>query len=79
MSLLALFQDVLPSYRIRLPTAAEMAVRVTKETKQLWDYERAVLSHYQLYLKLLEHTWNQHKKICHYTQCIANDGNLVTV
>jgi nucleolar complex protein 3 len=62
ISLLALFQDVLPSYRIRLPTAAEMAVRVSKETKQLWDYERALLSHYQLYLKLLEQTFDKHKK-----------------
>jgi len=61
MSLLALFQDVLPSYRIRLPTAAEMAVRVTKETKQMWDYEKSLLSHYQQYLKLLERTWEQSK------------------
>lgn len=59
MSLLALFQDILPSYRIRLPTAAEMAVRVTKETKKLWDYERSLLFHYQQYLKLLQHTWNK--------------------
>lgn len=62
MSLLALFQDVLPSYRIRLPTQAEMAVRVTKETKQMWDYERALLTHYQQYLKLLERTWNDSTK-----------------
>ena len=61
MSLLALFQDVLPSYRIRLPTAAEMAVRVTKETKKMWDYERALLNHYQQYLKLLERTWEKSK------------------
>lgn len=61
MSLLALFQDVIPSYRIRLPTAAEMAVRVTKETKKMWDYERSLLSHYQQYLKLLDRTWTKSK------------------
>lgn len=63
MSLLALYQDVLPSYRIRLPTQQEMAVRVSKETMQLWKYERALLQHYQQYLKLLERTWwrNKHK------------------
>ena len=58
MSLLALFQDILPSYRIRLPTAEERAVRVTKETKQMWDYERSLLTHYQQYLKLLQRTWD---------------------
>jgi len=56
MSLLALFKDILPAYRIRPPTKQEMAVRVSKETKKLWDYERAVLNHYQQYLKLLETT-----------------------
>jgi nucleolar complex protein 3 len=57
-SLVALFQDILPSYRIRLPTAAELAVRVTKETKKLWDYERNLLQHYQQFLKILERTWD---------------------
>ena len=54
LSLLAIFQDIIPSYRIRLPTSEELAVRVTKETKKIWDYERALLSSYQQYLKLLE-------------------------
>jgi nucleolar complex protein 3 len=59
MSLLAIFQDILPTYRIRLPTAAELAVKVSKETKKNWDYERGLLHHYQLYLKLLEKTWER--------------------
>jgi nucleolar complex protein 3 len=54
MSLLALFKDILPAYRIRPPTKQEMAVRVSKDVKKLWDYERAVLNHYQQYLQLLE-------------------------
>jgi len=58
MSLVAIFQDIIPSYRIRPPTAAEMAVRVTKETKKVWDYERSLLQTYQQYLKLLERTWD---------------------
>ena len=61
LSLLAIFQDILPSYRIRLPTEAEMGVRVTKETKQTWDYERKLLQSYQLYLQLLEKTWEEGK------------------
>lgn len=57
LSLLAIFQDILPSYRIRLPTEAEMSVRVSKEIKQTWDYERKLLQYYQRYLQLLEKTW----------------------
>ena len=57
LSLLALFQDILPSYRIRLPTAEEMAVKVSKETKKTWDHEKQLLNHYQQYLKLLRTTW----------------------
>lgn len=61
LSLLAIFQDILPIYRIRLPTEAEMSVRVTKETKATWDYERKLLQAYQRYLQLLEKTWEDGK------------------
>lgn len=59
MSLLALFKDILPSYRIRLATDAERAGKITKETKELWDYERAMLTNYQHYLQLLEKQWER--------------------
>ena len=58
LSLLAIFQDIVPTYRIRLPTAQELAVRVSKETKKIWDYERGLLASYQQYLKLLEYLWS---------------------
>ncbi len=61
LSLLAIFQDILPSDRIRLPTEAEMKVRVSKEVKQTWDYERKLLQAYQRYLQLLEKTWEDGK------------------
>jgi nucleolar complex protein 3 len=57
LSLLAIFQDIIPSYRIRLPTASERAVRVTKDVKTLWDYEGKLLLTYQQYLKLLDSLW----------------------
>lgn len=57
LSLLALFQDIIPSYRIRLPTAAEKAVRVTKDIKKLWEYESKLLICYQQYLKILNALW----------------------
>eukprot|EP00980_Cylindrotheca_fusiformis_P029218 scaffold22756_cov198-Cylindrotheca_fusiformis.AAC.3 len=59
MSMLAIFKDILPSYRIRLPTDAERAGKISKETKQLWDYERALLTYYQQYLQLLEKQWER--------------------
>ena len=59
MSLLAVFKDILPDYRIRIPSAKEMAVKVAKETKKVWDYERGLLHHYQEFLKLLEKSWDQ--------------------
>lgn len=61
LSLLAIFQDILPSYRIRLPTEAEMNVRVSKDVKATWDYERKLLQAYQRYLQLLERTWEDGK------------------
>jgi nucleolar complex protein 3 len=61
LSLLAIYKDLIPSYRIRLPTAAEMSVKVSLETRRLWDYERALLTNYQQYLKLLEDVWNRGK------------------
>ena len=35
LSLLAVFKDITPSYRIRLPSTKEMAVKVSKDTKKL--------------------------------------------
>jgi nucleolar complex protein 3 len=59
MSLLAIFKDIIPAYRIRVPTAQEMAVKLSKETKRIWDHERQLLHNYQQYLKLLERTWEK--------------------
>lgn len=45
MSLLAIFKDIIPTYRIRVPTTAERETTiVSQETKQIWDYERALVS-----------------------------------
>jgi nucleolar complex protein 3 len=62
LSLVAIYKDILPSYRIRVPTEQEMAVKVSKEVQQLWNYERTLLQHYQQFLMLLEKTWEQHHR-----------------
>jgi nucleolar complex protein 3 len=59
MSLLAIFQDVLPSYRIRQQTEIERQSKISRETKTLWDYERNLLTHYQQFLHVLEKAWEQ--------------------
>lgn len=59
MSLLAIFKDIIPSYRIRMQTDIEREGKISKETKALWDYERALLTHYQQYLQLLEKAWEK--------------------
>jgi nucleolar complex protein 3 len=61
MSLLAIYKDILPDYRIRIPTEHEMAMKVSKNVQQLWDYERKLLHHYQQYLMVLEKTWELHQ------------------
>lgn len=59
MSLLAIFKDIIPSYRIRQQTDIERENKISKETKALWDYERALLTHYQQYLQVLEKAWGR--------------------
>lgn len=48
LSQYAVFKDVIPSYRIRVPTAAEMATKVSKEVHRLRAQEAALLRAYQV-------------------------------
>lgn len=51
LSLTAVFRDILPGYRIRLPTDKELAMPVSKDVKRVRDHESALLSQYQAFLK----------------------------
>lgn len=57
LSCAAVYKDVLPSYRIRLPTEKELAMPVSKEVKKLREYESTLLRAYQVYLKHLLKVW----------------------
>lgn len=48
LSVLAVFKDILPSYRIRLPTEKELSQKVSKDVKRVREYERAMLASYQV-------------------------------
>lgn len=52
LSLLAVFKDILPGYRIRLPTEKELEIPVSKEVKQTRDYESMQLRLYQVAIAL---------------------------
>ncbi|TVU46545.1 hypothetical protein EJB05_06086 [Eragrostis curvula] len=53
MSLLAVFKDIIPSYRIRQLTEKELAVEVSKEVKKTRYYEYTLIRCYKAYLQKL--------------------------
>ncbi|XP_030630348.1 nucleolar complex protein 3 homolog [Chanos chanos] len=65
VSLLEVFKDIVPSYRIRPLTEEEKSARVKKETQQLREFEEGLVSQYKFYLENLEQTvkdWKQKKQ-----------------
>ncbi|KAK8542514.1 hypothetical protein V6N13_136912 [Hibiscus sabdariffa] len=53
LSLLAVFKDIIPGYRIRLPTEKELEMKDSKEVKKMRFYESTLLSAYKGYLQKL--------------------------
>ncbi|KAL6841370.1 hypothetical protein ACP4OV_028888 [Aristida adscensionis] len=53
MSLLAVFKDIIPSYRIRQLTEKELTVEVSKEVKKTRYYEYTLIRCYKAYLQKL--------------------------
>ncbi|XP_051958764.1 nucleolar complex protein 3 homolog [Xyrauchen texanus] len=65
VSLMEVFKDIVPSYRIRPLTEAEKATKVKKDTQQLREFEEGLVSQYKFYLENLEQTvkdWKQKKQ-----------------
>ncbi|KAF3703977.1 Nucleolar complex protein 3 -like protein [Channa argus] len=65
VSLMEIFKDIAPTYRIRPLTPAEKAAKVKKETQQLREFEEGLVSQYKFYLEDLEQTikdWKQKKR-----------------
>uniref|UniRef100_A0A0D9VG24 Nucleolar complex protein 3 homolog n=1 Tax=Leersia perrieri TaxID=77586 RepID=A0A0D9VG24_9ORYZ len=52
-SLLAVFRDIIPSYRIRQLTEKELTVEVSKDVKKMRYYEYTLLRSYKAYLQKL--------------------------
>ncbi|CAN8233721.1 unnamed protein product [Cochlearia groenlandica] len=53
LSLLSVFKDIIPGYRIRLPTEKELEMKVSKEVKKTRFYESNLLKAYKSYLQKL--------------------------
>ncbi|CAN0330738.1 unnamed protein product [Phaeothamnion confervicola] len=51
LSALAIFRDIIPAYRLRLPTEKERSQKVSKQVQQVRSYEAALLSNYQVRLR----------------------------
>ncbi|KAM6964134.1 nucleolar complex protein 3 homolog [Tautogolabrus adspersus] len=65
VSLMEIFKDITPTYKIRPLTDAEKATKVKKETQQIREFEEGLVSQYKFYLEDLEQTikdWKQQKK-----------------
>ncbi|KAM9559292.1 nucleolar complex protein 3 homolog [Salvelinus alpinus] len=63
VSLMEVFKDIVPSYRIR--PLIEKALKVKKETQQLREFEDGLVSQYKFYLENLEQAakdWKQKKR-----------------
>ncbi|XP_075920293.1 nucleolar complex protein 3 homolog [Petromyzon marinus] len=56
LSLLEVFLDVVPGYRIRPLSAAEKDTKVKKEVQQLREFEEGLVQQYRCYLDTLEQT-----------------------
>ncbi|KAL1559864.1 Nucleolar complex-associated protein 3 [Salvia divinorum] len=54
-SLLAVFKDIIPGYRIRLPTEKEQEMKVSNDVKKMRFYESTLLSVYKLIFRTVPH------------------------
>ncbi|XP_038608589.1 nucleolar complex protein 3 homolog [Tachyglossus aculeatus] len=64
LSLMEIFKDITPSYKIRPLTEAERSSKVRKETQRLREFEEGLVSQYRFYLENLEQIikdWKQRK------------------
>ena len=55
LTLLSIFKDIIPGYRIRKLSEQELGVETTKQVRKLRAYEQTLLSLYQQHLQKLEH------------------------
>lgn len=70
-SLLAVFKDIIPGYRIRLPTEKEKEMKVSKDVKKTRLYESTLLLTYKAYVQKLVALQQQTRYERIATRCIC--------
>ncbi|XP_030058902.1 nucleolar complex protein 3 homolog isoform X1 [Microcaecilia unicolor] len=63
VSLMEVFKDIVPSYKIRPLSEAEKATKVKKETQKLREFEEGLVSQYKFFLENLEQAVRDWKKM----------------
>lgn len=61
LALLSIFKSIIPGYNIKELTEAQRKEKVSKEVRQLRDYEQGLLSAYKRFVRLLRHSLKQSK------------------
>ncbi|KAL7753396.1 hypothetical protein RI367_001171 [Sorochytrium milnesiophthora] len=54
LSLLSIFKDIIPGYRINPLTDSQMSEKLSKDVRKLRNFEQGLIKSYQQYLKTLE-------------------------
>ena len=62
LSAVLVFKDICPGYRIRALTEKELAMKVTKETQKLRDFEAGLLKMYKGFVRLITRRGGGEKK-----------------
>ncbi|KAK3633172.1 hypothetical protein LTR56_015948 [Elasticomyces elasticus] len=52
-TMLAVYKDIIPGYRVRPQSKEDMAAKVSKEVRKLRDFEHGLLTGYKEYVKML--------------------------
>jgi len=61
LSLTTIFKDVIPGYNIKELTELQRKEKVSKEVRQLRDFEQGLLSAYKRFVHLIHHSFRQSK------------------
>ena len=76
LTLAAVYKDILPGYKIRLPTDKEQGVSLSKEVRKLREHEALLLSTYQVCfasgILACNTSWPQ-SRMCHQLKMHAID------
>ncbi|XP_077992569.1 nucleolar complex protein 3 homolog isoform X2 [Glandiceps talaboti] len=62
VSLMEIFKDIAPSYRIRELSDTERSQQVSKDVRRVRDFEESLLKNYRIYLEKLERAIKGYKK-----------------